>query len=448
MVSNQSGIARGLYDWTGFAAVQAAIASALSKAGARLDAVFACAHHADGKAPLNIADHPWRKPNPGMIVAAAERMKLDLAHSWIAGDRASDLAAGKAAGLAGGILISPRADDAERAAAMQLRSGEFAVDVASSLADAVAASSGTRRLNATIVGDMNVIETAIPGVLIIEPKIFGDARGFFLETFHAKRYADIGIAQPFVQDNLSRSVRGSLRGLHFQHPRAQGKLVTVLRGAVRDVAVDVRVGSPTFGKHVAVDLDDENRRQFFVPRGFAHGFVVRSESADFFYKCDELYSPADEKVLRWNDPALGIDWGVKDLGIKDPILSARDKEGRTLAEVQRAPRRQPREDRERQHGRRDELGPVAPERPSRRRVSAAWPTDPARVRPTDAATARGRAREPGRPGGGRARPTGRRLALDGHRQRLLAPSRRDPLGRGPADAARRRPGARRASSRR
>ena len=157
---------------------------------------------------------------------------------------------------------------------------------------------------------MNVIETDIPGVLIIEPKIFGDARGFFAETFQVKRYADIGIAQPFVQDNLSRSVRGTLRGLHFQHPKAQGKLVTVLRGAVRDVAVDVRVGSPTFGKHVAVDLDDENRRQFFVPRGFAHGFVVLSESADFFYKCDALYSPADERVLRWNDPALGIDWGI------------------------------------------------------------------------------------------------------------------------------------------
>ena len=137
LVSNQSGIARGLYDWSGFAAVQAAIASALAEAGARLDAVFACAHHADGEAPLNIADHPWRKPNPGMIVAAAERMKLDLAHSWIAGDRASDIAAGKAAGLAGGILISQRADDAERTAAMQLRSGEFAVDVAFSLADAV-----------------------------------------------------------------------------------------------------------------------------------------------------------------------------------------------------------------------------------------------------------------------------------------------------------------------
>ena len=138
VVSNQSGIARGLYDWSGFAAVQGAVAGALAKAGARFDAVFACAHHADGKAPLNIADHPWRKPNPGMIVAAAERMQLDRARSWIAGDGASDLAAGRAAGLAGGVLISTRADEAERASAMQLRSGDFAVDVASSLADAVA----------------------------------------------------------------------------------------------------------------------------------------------------------------------------------------------------------------------------------------------------------------------------------------------------------------------
>jgi D-glycero-D-manno-heptose 1,7-bisphosphate phosphatase len=138
VVSNQSGIARGFYDWSGFTAVQNALAVALKQKRARLDAVFACAHHADGKAPLNVADHPWRKPNPGMIVAAAERMKLDLAHSWIAGDRASDLAAGRAAGLAGGILILSRAADAECAAAMPLRSGEFAVDVAPSLADAVA----------------------------------------------------------------------------------------------------------------------------------------------------------------------------------------------------------------------------------------------------------------------------------------------------------------------
>jgi D-glycero-D-manno-heptose 1,7-bisphosphate phosphatase len=150
VVSNQSGIARGLYDWSGFAAVQRAIATALSQTGARLDAVFACAHHADGKAPLNVADHPWRKPNPGMIVAAAERMKLDLAQSWIAGDRASDIAAGRAAGLAGGILISSRADAAEQAAAaMPLRSGEFAVEVVPSLADAIALLLARGRLTPT-----------------------------------------------------------------------------------------------------------------------------------------------------------------------------------------------------------------------------------------------------------------------------------------------------------
>ena len=138
VVSNQSGIARGLYDWAGFAAVQAAIVAALAETGARLDAVLACAHHTDGKAPLNVADHPWRKPNPGMIVAAGERMKLDLARSAIVGDRASDLAAGRAAGLAGGVLISSRADDSEGAAAAALRNGTFAVDVAPSLAEAVA----------------------------------------------------------------------------------------------------------------------------------------------------------------------------------------------------------------------------------------------------------------------------------------------------------------------
>lgn len=175
---------------------------------------------------------------------------------------------------------------------------------------------------------MNIIKTAIPGVLIIEPKIFGDARGFFLETFQADRYAAIGLAQPFIQDNLSRSVKGTLRGLHFQNPKPQGKLVTVLRGAVRDVVVDVRVGSPTFGRHVAVELDDHSRRQLWVPRGFAHGFVVRSDSADFFYKCDALYSPADEKVLRWNDRELGIDWGID-----APTLSPRDSEGLSLAQL-------------------------------------------------------------------------------------------------------------------
>src|SRR5882757_911881 len=134
---------------------------------------------------------------------------------------------------------------------------------------------------------MQVIRTEIPDVVIIEPKVFGDPRGFFLESFQSQRYAEFGIRRPFLQDNLSRSTFGVLRGLHIQNPRSQGKLVTVLRGCVLDVAVDVRAGSPTFGRHVAVELDEENRRQVWVPRGLAHGFVVRSQSADFLYKCDE-----------------------------------------------------------------------------------------------------------------------------------------------------------------
>jgi dTDP-4-dehydrorhamnose 3,5-epimerase len=175
---------------------------------------------------------------------------------------------------------------------------------------------------------MKIIETAIPGVLMIEPKLFGDARGFFTELYQAERYQAAGIGARFVQDNLSRSGLGVLRGLHFQNPAPQGKLVTVLSGCVLDVAVDVRTGSPTFGRHVAIELDEESRRQLWVPRGFAHGFVVRSETADLFYKCDELYRPADEIVLRFDDRSLGIDWGCA-----NPQLSARDKEGRTLAEL-------------------------------------------------------------------------------------------------------------------
>jgi dTDP-4-dehydrorhamnose 3,5-epimerase len=179
---------------------------------------------------------------------------------------------------------------------------------------------------------MNVVQTALAGVLIIEPRMFGDARGFFMETFQAARYAQVGIPGPFVQDNLSRSAYGVLRGLHLQNPGGQGKLVTVLQGRVLDVAVDVRRGSPSFGKHVSVELSDENHRQFWVPRGFAHGFVVLSETADFFYKCDAFYSPADEVVVRWNDPTLGIAWGVE-----APSLSARDAAGRPLAEVDNLP---------------------------------------------------------------------------------------------------------------
>jgi dTDP-4-dehydrorhamnose 3,5-epimerase len=181
---------------------------------------------------------------------------------------------------------------------------------------------------------MNVITTTFPEVLIVEPKVFGDARGFFMETFQAERYATKGIAAAFVQDNLSRSAQGVLRGLHFQNPKMQGKLVTVLRGCVRDVLVDVRVGSPTFGRHQAIELNEENRWQVWIPRGFAHGFVVLSESADFFYKCDEFYSPSDEVTLRWNDPALGIDWGCE-----APKVSARDSQGRTLSDLEgRLPR--------------------------------------------------------------------------------------------------------------
>jgi dTDP-4-dehydrorhamnose 3,5-epimerase len=176
---------------------------------------------------------------------------------------------------------------------------------------------------------MNVNQTAIPEALIVEPKVFGDSRGFFFELYQSDRYAASGIPSHFVQDNLSRSTKGVLRGLHIQNPNPQGKLVTVLRGSVLDVAVDVRKGSPTFGKHVAVELNDTNRRQFWVPRGFAHGFVVTSESADFFYKCDALYSPKDEIVVRWDDPQLGIDWGNA-----APVVSARDKDGRRLADLE------------------------------------------------------------------------------------------------------------------
>jgi dTDP-4-dehydrorhamnose 3,5-epimerase len=179
---------------------------------------------------------------------------------------------------------------------------------------------------------MNVIATALPEVLILEPRLFGDQRGFFVETYQLSRYAEHDIGRPFVQDNLSRSSHGVLRGLHLQNPFTQGKLVTALRGRVLDVAVDVRVGSPRFGRHVAVELTEENRRQLWVPRGFAHGFVVLSETADFFYKCDDLYSPKDEVSIRWNDPAIGIDWGIE-----APSLSAKDADAPLLNDVKNLP---------------------------------------------------------------------------------------------------------------
>jgi dTDP-4-dehydrorhamnose 3,5-epimerase len=179
---------------------------------------------------------------------------------------------------------------------------------------------------------MKIIATELPEVLILEPQLFGDQRGFFLECFQAKRYAEAGISRPFVQDNMSRSGYGVLRGLHLQNPSTQGKLVSAMRGRVLDVAVDVRVGSPDFGRHVAVELSEENRRQLWVPRGFAHGFAVLSESADFFYKCDDLYSPKDEISVRWDDPAIGINWGLA-----NPSLSAKDAAAPLLAEVKNLP---------------------------------------------------------------------------------------------------------------
>jgi dTDP-4-dehydrorhamnose 3,5-epimerase len=176
------------------------------------------------------------------------------------------------------------------------------------------------------------MSTALPEVVVIEPKIHGDQRGFFFEAFQAERYASYGITRPFVQDNILRSAKGVLRGLHLQNPMCQGKLLTVLRGSVLDVAVDVRLGSPTFGRYASAGLNEENRRQIWIPRGFAHGFLVLSESADIFYKCDELYSPADEIALRWNDPAFGIKWGIE-----SPSLSGRDAAAPFLAAAKGLP---------------------------------------------------------------------------------------------------------------
>lgn len=166
---------------------------------------------------------------------------------------------------------------------------------------------------------MNAVAGSLPGVLIFEPPSFPDARGMFRELYRAPCYVDAGLTEPFVQDNLSRSVQHTLRGLHLQNPRAQGKLVMVLDGAVYDVAVDVRRGSPTFGRWEGFELNAENGRQAYLPPGFAHGFLVLSKSALVMYKCTALYSPSDELCVRWDDPAIRIVWPVD-----DPVLSARD----------------------------------------------------------------------------------------------------------------------------
>lgn len=168
---------------------------------------------------------------------------------------------------------------------------------------------------------MNVIATELPGVLILEPRVFGDHRGFFLETYHRARYQQAGVAETFVQDNHSRSRRGVLRGLHYQLVQPQGKLVAVTRGTVFDVAVDIRRGSPTFGRWVGVTLDDDNHRQFYVPPGFAHGFCVLSDEADFVYKCTDYYHPDSEHGIAWNDPAIGIAWPELDFTLSEKMLN-------------------------------------------------------------------------------------------------------------------------------
>lgn len=171
---------------------------------------------------------------------------------------------------------------------------------------------------------MNVIKTKLAGCVVIEPQVFGDHRGFFLETFQAKRYAEeAGIDLPFVQDNHSRSSAGVLRGLHFQKTKPQGKLVRVVRGEVFDVAVDIRPESPTFGQWEGVVLSEDNKRQFWVPPRFAHGFVVLSEVADFEYKCTDYYDPSDEGSIRWNDPDIAVEWPLSEnLNLSDKDTKA------------------------------------------------------------------------------------------------------------------------------
>jgi len=178
---------------------------------------------------------------------------------------------------------------------------------------------------------VKIVSCAIPGPLIIEPRVFGDDRGFFLESWNAEAFAGAGLDLAFVQDNHSRSQKGVLRGLHFQNPGAQGKLVRVVSGAVFDVAVDLRRSSPNFGKWAGVELSARNRRMFWVPEGFAHGFLTLADDTDFLYKCTAPYAPEHEHALAWDDPQVGIEWPVDGT---TPLLSAKDRAGRTLGEVE------------------------------------------------------------------------------------------------------------------
>lgn len=179
---------------------------------------------------------------------------------------------------------------------------------------------------------MKFIPTAIPDVVIVEPRVFGDERGFFLESWNEKTFADAGLALKFVQDNHSLSSRGTLRGLHYQMRQTQGKLVRVVTGEVFDVAVDLRRSSPTFGRWVGVLLSAENKRMLWVPPGFAHGFYVTSERAEFLYKCTDLYDPGSERTLAWDDPQVGIQWPLVEGA--PLLLSAKDSQGKRLADAE------------------------------------------------------------------------------------------------------------------
>jgi dTDP-4-dehydrorhamnose 3,5-epimerase len=179
---------------------------------------------------------------------------------------------------------------------------------------------------------MKIHETALQGVYVIEPKVYGDHRGFFKETWQRDRYEDNRLGADFVQDNISRSVRGTLRGLHYQMEQTQGKLVQAIAGKIFDVAVDMRRSSPTFGKWHGEFLSSENHKQLYVPTGFAHGFCVISDSAEVFYKCTDFYHPESERTLLWNDPELGIEWPLAEMKV-DPILSEKDAHGIPFAQA-------------------------------------------------------------------------------------------------------------------
>ena len=181
--------------------------------------------------------------------------------------------------------------------------------------------------------NLNVIPTPLDGAFILEPKVFGDARGFFMESYNRRDFAGAtGLNLDFVQDNHSRSRRGVLRGLHYQIKQPQGKLVRVVRGAVFDVAVDIRRSSPTFGRWAGTELSEDNQRQLWIPPGFAHGFLVLSESADFLYKATDWYAPEHERSIAWDDPAIGVEWPLQDIGT--PLLSDKDRAAPALAQAE------------------------------------------------------------------------------------------------------------------